>query len=115
MPNLILYIYTVLFQAIQFSISTQFKCQNSSISNNSDLGAMAVMGYTAFPKTPASQGPFHQIPLGHIQDTLWDGVLSIFREAVGVFYHPRRLGKFVCLEWTSSYENVFFLMRKVLI
>ena len=26
---------TVLFQTIQFSISTQFKCQNSSISNNS--------------------------------------------------------------------------------
>ena len=27
---------TVLFQTIQFSISTQFKCQNSSISSNSD-------------------------------------------------------------------------------
>ena len=26
---------TVLFQIIQFSISTQFKCQNSSILNNS--------------------------------------------------------------------------------
>ena len=26
---------TVLLQTIQFSISTQFKCQNSSISNNS--------------------------------------------------------------------------------
>ena len=26
---------TVLFQIIQFSISTQFKCQNSSISSNS--------------------------------------------------------------------------------
>ena len=34
-PNPFLYIETVLFQTIQFNISTQFKCQKSSISNNS--------------------------------------------------------------------------------
>ena len=35
MPNSFLYIQTVPFQTIQFSISIQFKCQNSSNSNNS--------------------------------------------------------------------------------
>ena len=35
MPNPLLYIWIALFQTMQFSISTQFKGQNSSISNNS--------------------------------------------------------------------------------
>ena len=35
MPNLFLYIQIVLFQTILFNISTQFKYQNRSISNNS--------------------------------------------------------------------------------
>ena len=35
MPNLFLYIKLSLFQTIQFCIITQFKCQNSSVSNNS--------------------------------------------------------------------------------
>ena len=35
MQNPFLYIQTVLFQIIQFNISTQFKCQNSSISIDS--------------------------------------------------------------------------------
>ena len=34
MPDPFLYIQTVLFQTIQFHQSTQFKCQNSSISKN---------------------------------------------------------------------------------
>ena len=34
MPNAFLCIYTFLLQTIQFSISTEFKCQNSFISNN---------------------------------------------------------------------------------
>ena len=33
---------TVLFQTIKFTISTQFKCKNSSISNNSILHKNAV-------------------------------------------------------------------------
>ena len=35
MPNLFLYKWTVLFQTIQFSITTQFNCKNISISSNS--------------------------------------------------------------------------------
>ena len=35
MPNPFSYIETVLFQTVQFSINTQFKYQNSPISNNS--------------------------------------------------------------------------------
>ena len=35
MPNPSLYIETVLFQTIQFSICTQFKCQNNPISKKS--------------------------------------------------------------------------------
>ena len=37
MPNSFLYQETVLFQIIQFSISTQFNCQNISISSYSVL------------------------------------------------------------------------------
>ena len=36
-----------------------------------DLGAMAMKGYSAFPKAPASLEPYHQIVYCHIQDTRW--------------------------------------------
>ena len=35
-----------------------------------DLREMAMKGYSAFPKAPASLEPHHQIVLCHIQDTL---------------------------------------------
>ena len=57
---------TVLFQAIQFYISTQF-CSIWSTDGTLprqarvDLGAMAMEGYSAFPKAPALLEPYHQI------------------------------------------------------
>ena len=53
-----------------------------------DQGAMAMKGFSAFPKAPALLEPHHQIVYCHIQDTHWWGVLALYREAVGVFYSP---------------------------
>ena len=36
-----------------------------------DLGAMAMKGYSAFPKVPALLEPHQQIVYCHIQDTRW--------------------------------------------
>ena len=58
-----------------------------------DLGAMAMKGYSAFPKALALLELHHQIVQCHILDTTWGGVLLLFREAVGVFYSSSRLGK----------------------
>ena len=41
-----------------------------------DLRAMAMKGYSVFPKAPASLEPHHQIVLCHIQDTRWGGGLT---------------------------------------
>ena len=57
-----------------------------------DLGAMAMKGYSAFPKDPALLEPHHQIVCGM--------VLLLCREAVGVFYSSSRLG------------NVFAVIRR---
>ena len=82
---------TVLFQTIQFSITTQFKCQtvlfNPSIGPYQvillwarvELGAMAMMGYSAFHNTPTFLEPHHQIFSCHIQDTRWSSLTSLQR------------------------------------
>ena len=113
---------TVLFQTIQFSISTPLKRQKhfhlrrfSWAQVNSlvlfipqigsyqvlqlwarvDLGAMVMKEYSAFPKVPSLPEPHSQIVHWHIPDPRLsnDGVLLFCREAVGVFYSPSRLGK----------------------
>ena len=55
-----------------------------------DLGAMAMKGCSAFPKSPKSLEPHHQI-FSLYQDTHW-GTLPLCRGAVSVFYSPSRLG-----------------------
>ena len=71
----IVYVYTqlnvktVLFQTIQFSISTQFSSiwpidrtlSGVTTPGQSELGAMAMKWYSAFPKAPALLEPHHQI------------------------------------------------------
>ena len=52
-----------------------------------DLGAMAVKGFSVFPKTPASDCFVSYT--GHS----WGGVLPHCWGAVSVFYSPSRLGK----------------------
>ena len=56
-------------------------------------------GCPAFPKAPALLEPHHQIVLCHIFRTFVGvcvcvGGLPLFRVAVGVFYSPKRLGKY---------------------
>ena len=59
----------VLFQTIQFSISAQFgsiqpidrTLSGATTRGRGDLGAMAMKGYSAFPKAPALLEPYYQI------------------------------------------------------
>ena len=53
-----------------------------------DLGAIAMKGYSAFPKAPAGTSPSDCLVSypGH-------SFLPLCGEAVGVFYNPSRLGK----------------------
>ena len=51
-----------------------------------DLGAMAIKGYSAFPKAQALLEPHHQIVYCQIQDIRYgEGVLPLCKETVGVF------------------------------
>ena len=49
-----------------------------------DLGAIAIKGYSLFPKAPALLEPHHQIVQCHIQDTRW-GVLTPSAEKQSVY------------------------------
>ena len=76
-----------------------------------DVVAMAMKGYTAFPKAPALLEPHHQIVFV-ISRTFIGVVLSLCREAVGVFCSippPSWLGKIIL--WLSV---VFFFFHFVL-
>ena len=46
-----------------------------------DLGAMAMKGYSAFPKSPSLLEPLHQIVLCHILDTLWKNLSPMQRSS----------------------------------
>ena len=86
MPNPFLYIYTVLFQTIQFNISTQFKWQKElyfkqfssrlfisiwsidsilSGAPTSGQGVIAIKEHSAFPKAPALSSKFLVSYTGH--------------------------------------------------
>ena len=84
-------VQTVLFLAIQFSMSlvcTQFKCQTVLFDPKIrpyqvlplwvrlDLGAMAMKGYSTFPKAPTLLEPHHQIVLDMTLNNHWGGVLT---------------------------------------
>ena len=94
-------IKTVLFQTIQFSISTQF-------SSTWPIDGTLSGGATQVQSRPGSNGLWRGIPhfpkLQHhwcltirlfrvISWTLIGGVLLLCRKAIGVFYRPSRLGK----------------------
>ena len=93
---------TVLFQAIQFSTSTQFSSiwpinrtlsgattpsQSGSRSNGNER-------VIRIPKAPALLEPHHQFLYSHTGHSLVEvGGLLVCRDAVNVFYSPSRLGK----------------------
>ena len=74
-----------------------------------DQGAMAIMGFSAFPTDPAFLEPYHQIIL--CQDTRCGSL----RDAVSIFCSPRRLGHlskgiyFVAIFLTDTINILFFL------
>ena len=81
-----------------------------------DLGAMAIKGYSAFPKAPASLDRHHEIVYCYIQDTRWGwggGFLPLCRGAVGVFYSPSRLGKIQAVVCRSCGMWVIVLWQSV--
>ena len=55
------------------------------------VGAMAMKGYSAFPKASALRDIHHHIGWCHIQETNRGRVIPLYREAVSVFYSPSRL------------------------
>ena len=63
-----------------------------------DLGVMAMKGYSAFPKFPASLEPHHQIVLCNIQETRWRRSYP-FAEVQSV-YSPASPA-----DWTSLMSN----------
>ena len=88
MPNLFLYIHTVLFQTIQFNTNTLFRSiwpMDRTPSGATNLGQSG-------PKSNGNEGarlePHHQNVLCNIKDTCWVGVLLLCIESVGVFCSP---------------------------
>ena len=70
-------VYSRLGHTVQFSISMPFVLFNPLIGSyqvlphraRMDLGAVAMKGFSAFPKAPALLEPHHQIVQCHVQDT----------------------------------------------
>ena len=67
-----------------------------------NLGAMAMKGYSAFPKAPVLLEPRHQIIKCHVHDTRW-GILPLCTGAVGVSYSPSRQGQIILERKNSVY------------
>ena len=117
MPNPSLFIQTVLFQIIQFDINTQF----SSIWPIDRTLSGATIPSQCGPGSDDNEGVLHIPQISSITGTtpsefrvisrtLVDGVLHLCREAVGVFYSPRRLGKND--RQSVKLSVIFFLQNK---
>ena len=61
-----------------------------------DLGAMAIKGYSAFPKAPATLEPQHQIVLCYIQDTHWRGFTPL-QGSSRCILQPQPTGQYICI------------------
>ena len=110
---------TVLFQTIQFSRSHFFALNLNvkivlfdpqlgpyhvlSLRAKLNLGAMAMKGYSVFPKAPALLEPHQKIVSCQIRDTSW-GALPLCRDTVIAFYSPSRLSSI-----TYLYQILFFV------
>ena len=106
---------TVLFQAIQFSISTRF---SSILPIDRTLSGTNTLGQS-WPWSECNEGILHIPQSSRITGTSpWDClvsywghslrvVLSYCRESVGIFYSHSRLGH--SLEWGLVFVQRFFL------
>ena len=91
---------TLLFQATQFSISTQFSSiqpidrtlSGATTRARVDHGAMAMNGNFAFPKAPELLEPHHQIVECHTQETRWVGLTPLQRSCLSIL-QPQPTGQ----------------------
>ena len=72
-----------------------------------DLGAMAMKGYSAFPKAPALLEPHHQIVSCHIQDTRLGGVYPS-TEVQSVILQPQLTGQYTELNVKVLFQIIQF-------
>ena len=92
---------TVLFQTIQFCISTQFSSiwpidrilSAATIPGQSGPGSDGNERVLRIPQSSSITGSSPSDFFSVISRTLIGGVLPLYREAVGVFYSPSQLGK----------------------
>ena len=85
---------TFLFQIIQFSISTQISSIrpiDRTLPGSTTPGQSGPGRYSAFPKAPALLELHHRIVSCYTRDTRWGKALPLCRDAVGIFYSPSRL------------------------
>ena len=71
-----------------------------------NLGAMAINGYSAFPKAPQLQEPHYQIVYCHMQDTRRCGGFTSFQRSSRYILQPQATEQ----KMTSSYEDGIFLI-----
>ena len=64
-----------------------------------DLGAMAIKGYSAFPKAPAPLEPHHLTVQRHMQDTRWGGGSCASAEKQSVYSTTPA-------DWANKFWNV---------
>ena len=76
-----------------------------------DMGAMAMKGYSAYSKSLSLPLLHHHIIDSHMQDIRWWGVLPLWREAVGVFYSPSRLGNCANYLFYIGIFNIILLLE----
>ena len=76
-----------------------------------DQEAVAVKGYSTFPKAPASLEPHHQIVSWTLVEV---GVLSFCRDAVGVFCSPNQLGYPLNGKPLKSVDHFIYLSSNIL-
>ena len=95
MPNPFLYISTVLFQTIQFSISTLFSSiwtkdrilSGAATPSQSGPGSDGNSGLSVFPQAPALQELPHQVIWCHIQNTHWSSLTRLQRCSRCILQH----------------------------
>ena len=112
--HLPLNVKTVLFQMIHFSVSTQFKCPNSSILNNPVKHKYALLCKNSKHSKSwfNSSWPIDRIlsgattPFNVISRTLVGGILLLSRDAVRAFYSSSWLDKF------SLVSSIFIVFLK---
>ena len=82
-----------------------------------DLGAMAIKGYSALPRTSALLEPyrlFGVIKRTHVRGG-GGGVFALCRAAVGVFYSPSRVGnnRFDCFFAFMCFKSLIIDISKI--